>query len=289
MGMNAADDMQAKSVNSGKKIFCTDIDDTLVNTDKSLCEENRIALEEFLASGSYLVISSGRAPAGIAPLIKSLGLYGRPNVYISSYNGALITNTDGSEVIYSSPIPLEWVFEVFRYAHDFGIQVQTYTKDTVISDIETDNIYKYCKIQKIPPQIVEKIDDVLTQEPPKILVLDYDDPEHVARFRRYLEPRVAGRMDLFKSSEFLLEVVVSGNNKGKALHILADYLSVPIENTISAGDEENDLTMIQAAGIGCAMCNGKDVLKEAADYVTVHDNNHGGVAEIIRKFCMPDS
>ena len=84
----------------------------------------------------------------------------------------------------------------------------------------------------------------------------------------------------------MLELVPPGVNKGNAVRFLCGYLGIPIGHSLAAGDAENDLTMIQAAGIGAAMCNGEAFLKEAADYVTLADNNHDGVAEILEKFIL---
>ena len=76
----------------------------------------------------------------------------------------------------------------------------------------------------------------------------------------------------------------AGVSKGDAVRRLAALLGVPIERTIAVGDQENDLPMIRAAGIGCAMANATDALKAEADYVTERDADHSGVAEIIKKF-----
>ena len=78
----------------------------------------------------------------------------------------------------------------------------------------------------------------------------------------------------------------TGLNKGNALMQMAGILGVDVADTIAAGDAPNDLDMIKAAGIGCAMSNGTDEVKAAADYVTERDNNSGGVAEIIEKFVL---
>jgi hydroxymethylpyrimidine pyrophosphatase-like HAD family hydrolase len=55
-------------------------------------------------------------------------------------------------------------------------------------------------------------------------------------------------------------------------------------NSIAAGDEENDISMLSAASVGVCMGNGKQAVKESADYVTVKDNNNGGIGEVIEKF-----
>ena len=56
------------------------------------------------------------------------------------------------------------------------------------------------------------------------------------------------------------------------------------QNAVAAGDEENDISMIEAAGVGVAMANATPRLKECADYITEQDNDHDGIAEVIDKF-----
>ena len=73
-------------------------------------------------------------------------------------------------------------------------------------------------------------------------------------------------------------------NKGNAVCRLCDIMGVDIANAVAVGDASNDLSMIRAAGIGVAMANGMDIVKEAADYITQRDNNHDGVAEVVEKF-----
>ncbi len=56
------------------------------------------------------------------------------------------------------------------------------------------------------------------------------------------------------------------------------------KNTVAAGDEENDISMLKAAAVGVCMANGTPALKEIAAYITEHDNDHDGIAEIIERF-----
>lgn len=64
------------------------------------------------------------------------------------------------------------------------------------------------------------------------------------------------------------------------------YLGIPLENSVAAGDAQNDVEMLQTAHIGAVMCNAFPGIAEYGDYVTQADNNHSGVAEIIRKFIL---
>ena len=76
-----------------------------------------------------------------------------------------------------------------------------------------------------------------------------------------------------------------GIGKGESLLEIAKYYDIPIEDTIAFGDEENDLTMIEAAGIGVAMGNAIDLVKEAADYITL-SNDEDGIADYLEKFVL---
>ena len=144
----------------------------------------------------------------------------------------------------------------------------------------------YCTTLKLPKRIVTDIRKDLTEEPSKIIALEFKDPEKVARFREWIKPQFEGELDVFGSSKFMLEVVPHGVNKGSGLQNLCSLLDIPVENSISAGDAENDEAMIRAAGIGCAMANAMPYLKDIADYVTERDCDHSGVAEILYKFCI---
>ena len=59
-----------------------------------------------------------------------------------------------------------------------------------------------------------------------------------------------------------------------------------MQDTVACGDERNDISMVQAAGVGVAVANARDELKAVADYITVLDNNNGAVAEAINKFIL---
>lgn len=268
---------------NNRKILFTDIDDTLVTTDKNLTEENRTAILQFLKDGNILTISTGRALAGAIRLMKSLDLYGLPNTYISAFNGGQIFDTQKEETLYKKALDQEQIRFVDQCAREYGIHLQAYSDTVVLSESDNRNLRKYCDIQKLPFEIVPDLAEAVSSSC-KLLGVDFFDPANVTGFRSYLKERAGDSMDIFLSNDWLLEIVAKGVNKGAALKFLASRLNIPVENTISAGDQENDVPMIRDAGIGCAMSNAVPMLKEVADYITENDNNHSGIAEIIRKF-----
>ena len=82
-----------------------------------------------------------------------------------------------------------------------------------------------------------------------------------------------------------IEINMEGATKGNALLWLASYLGISREETMAFGDGENDLSMLKAAGIGIAMANGIEAAKEAADEITL-TNDEDGVAAAIERLVL---
>ncbi len=268
-----------------KKIFFTDLDDTLLNRQKEISPGNKRAIEKLLSQGHAAVISTGRALSSAIHSAEALGLIGE-NCYIICFNGGQIYDTGKKELLYSNSVPLEYVKPIFQEARTFDIHIQTYSDTHVVCEKDTFDLQEYARLQNIPVQIVPDVTSALEHAPAKLLALDYRNPEKASKFRQHISRLYEGRLDVFMSNAFMVEMVPPHVNKGNAIHFLCHHLNIPIENSVAAGDAENDLTMIQAAHIGAAMCNGVDLLKEQADYVTKSDCDHDGVAEIIEKFIL---
>ena len=105
-------------------------------------------------------------------------------------------------------------------------------------------------------------------------------------FRKDILAKYGDRLNSFFSCKEYIEIIPKTCGKGLALLRLAEILEIPVEDTIGVGDEANDLTMVEAAGLGVCMANGIPEVKAAADYITERDNNHDGVAEVIEKFVL---
>ena len=95
-----------------------------------------------------------------------------------------------------------------------------------------------------------------------------------------------GQADLYPSSPFFIEAVPMGVAKDASLAALLETMGLTRENLMACGDGLNDRSMIQYAGVGVAMQNAEQPVKDCADYVTEADNNHDGVAEAVEKFIL---
>lgn len=267
------------------KILFLDIDDTLLSTDRTISEENSSAIRRAIEEGHRIVICSGRPLSGILPVARQLDLM-KPGCYLISFNGALIYDCGQKKAVYKKTVPFEDVRYLFRKADEYGLHIQTYDQSTLLLRRDTEESAYYIGRVAIDHRIVPELPDGLREEPYKVLLIDLYDKSRLERFREEALKDLRGRMSLFFSSEYLLECVREGVSKGDAVRWLCAHLDIPIENSVAAGDSENDIAMIEAAHVGCAVKNATQACKNAADYITENDCDHSGVAEIIAKFIL---
>ena len=269
-----------------KKALFLDLDGTLLTDDKRIPEENRAAIDEMLAQGHSVIIASGRPLVSTVFQAEKLGLTSE-GCYLIAFNGGILYDTAKRKVIYKSTLPLDIVTRCFREAEKRGIHIQTYSEDRVLVEPRCDNdiVRLYCSRILMEHEVIPDI-SILREEPVKMLIIDLSDPTPLEEFRKWIASWAEGEIDTFFSSNEYCEIVNTGLNKGNALRQMAELIEIDISDTVAAGDAPNDIAMIEAAGLGCAMSNATDDVKQVAGYVTVKDNNNSGVAEIIRKFIL---
>ena len=282
----------------GKKLIFLDLDGTALTDDKKLPAGNRKAIDEAMAAGHKIVVTTGRPLASARKQAERHGLAG-PGSYIVAFNGGLIYDVEHEKTIFRQTIDLETVREVFAEAARRGVHIQAYRGDKVLVDPQNDDaeLQSYCRLIEVDYEVIPDIAE-LRDEPVKMhssmLALQPGgrDSEAVAAepgliaLRDWINEMYPEKLDAFLSAPVYLEIVSHGMNKGIAVHKMAELLEYPISDTIAIGDEANDIPMIREAGVGAAMCNGLAEAKAAADYVTMADNNHDGVAEVLRKFVL---
>jgi len=270
-----------------QKILFLDLDGTLLNDRKEITSGNRQAIDQALALGHRIVVTSGRPLKSSLEQARRLGLAGE-GCYVIAYNGAMIYDCSAQKVVSRRELDREVLYDVFDYARKQGCYVHTYDHEDVVTEacFNLDNAKRYCSIIGLEHRIIEDVRRDLTETPVKVLFVDYWDRKPLEEAERWLQSVMPGRADWFSSSPYLLEIVSPGTNKGAAVTELCARLGVDVKDSIAAGDEGNDISMIRAAGVGAAMANAIPAVKEAADYVTQRDNNHDGIEEIIRKFIL---
>lgn len=268
-----------------KKILFSDLDGTLLNSQKEISQTNLDAIRKMTEEGHKFVIATGRPIQSAIRIAQEYGFI-TPGFYIASYNGGLIYDCYEKKTIQKYTVPLPYIRYLFDEAAKEGLHCHTYSRTHVVSEHQTDALDHYTKHIGMPGLVVDDVLSALDEEPVKLIVISLDGRGQLAAFRDRLAPWADERLFSTFSSDILLEYANLSSTKGCAVQFLCEYFHIPIENAIAAGDEENDITMIDAAGIGVVMQNGTASTKQHADYITERDNDHDGIAEIVEKFVL---
>lgn len=268
-----------------KRILFLDLDGTLLNDEKQITPGNRAALEGALERGHDMVITTGRPLKSAMNQAHVLGM-DRPGCYLIAYNGAVIYDWAQNKQIFTRSLSFDAVHRVFDKANAMGLHIQTYDTWDVLVEQRCDDaaVRRYCGLIHMDFRVIADVRKDLTEEPVKCLIIDYDRQTDLLKIQDWITENMTEEVDCFFSCDQYLEVVPKGMSKGEAVKMLCANLGVEIENAVAAGDAANDLSMIEAAGIGVAMANGTSQVKAVAQYVTAHDNNHDGIAEVVERF-----
>lgn len=269
----------------GAKILFLDLDGTLFNDAKQVTPENRAALEAARAAGCRIAISTGRALPGAMGIVKEIGLTGE-GCYVSASNGAVLYDCAAGAVLECRRLAVEDARALFDYARERGLHAQTYDREGVVVRPPYDRplVEEYCRINAIPWRVVGGLEE-LEEAPVKVLLVGYGDRTALGLAKAWIGEHLPG-LESFYSAPLFLDVMPAGVNKGYGVTALCRRLGIPVEQSVCAGDEDNDIPMLRAAGVGAAMANAAPAVKAAANYVTARDNNHSGVAEIVERFCL---
>lgn len=265
------------------KLIVSDFDGTLIDDNQQVLPEVRTAIKNYIDCGGVFAVCTGRMTCCILPRVREVGLKG----LVVAYQGTVIADIESGKILKTGGISSENIAEICRNIKELGHPVNVYCGDDLYTDIPKDNKYlqMYEKIVGINAKYVDGdiaeyvLNNRLFCQKVAILVAH----EEQAALYAELFRRLGDRFDVTCSAKVLIEISPLGDNKGEAVKFLANKFGIPIEKTVAAGDNLNDLSMIKVAGIGVAVGNATEDLKKAADFVSV-SNNEGAIAQIIEKF-----
>lgn len=268
-----------------KRMLFMDLDGTLLNDRKEITPGNRAALEAALQRGHGVIIATGRPLKSAMTQARKLEL-DKPGCFLIAYNGAMIYDWEKNEQVFARTLRIPTVLDIFDYVNRQGFHIQTYDTWDVLVEPRCDNdiVRGYCDLIRMDFKVIPSVHTDVREEPVKVLIIEKEDLAGIQRLQQEIGTHFGDQVDTFFSNPTYMEVVPVGMNKGQAVKMLCQMLNVPIENAVAVGDAANDLSMIEAAGIGVAMANGTNEVKLVANYVTTCDNNHDGIAEVVERF-----
>ncbi len=263
------------------ELLVLDVDGTLVNSKKEITEATRRAVVTCQENGVKVAIASGRCTEGIRHQASEIGL-DRYGGYIVSYNGGRITNCRTGEVVYDIPLPDGMIHELYDYSQQEHTGILTYYDGKIIAHSDTDPYItvdaKGCDIPICVPGDFHRE----VNFPVNKCILT-GEPEHLAKLEKKAAKDFEGRLSVYRSEEFYLEMMPLGVDKAYGMAKLLERLGYSRSQMVCCGDGFNDLPMIVYAGLGVAMGNAPDALKEKADYVAP-SCDEDGLVDVIDRF-----
>jgi len=274
--MELGGDYMNQKLDNIKMIFI-DIDGTLYNTEKQVTEYTKNILNIVKDKGIYVVLCSGRSNKDVCEISKDVNA----SKYVISSNGAL----------------------VYNYVDDLDIFESVMEKESL------EKMWTLCENEKKWELIIESKEQVYINElmfrrrPERFIKIDkIDDISNKNIFQMVLNIEESGKDDKVKEILEKEEKIWAPNygvgvtcaffdinnkniDKGIGIKHLIENLGIKKEETIGFGDGVNDLAMFRECGIGVAMGNAEEKLKDMADYITQTNDEHG-VAKFIEKYIL---
>lgn len=265
------------------RILVLDLDGTLTNQKKEITEHTRETLIRAQEAGVKIVLASGRPTYGIMPLARQLEL-DKYEGYILAYNGGQIIDCKTGELMYENVLDPAVYPYLYQCAKSNGFQILSYKGEYIISeDAENQYVKHEAFLNRMPSKTVPNFLDIINFPVAKCLIVG--DPEPLAKLEPTMKEKLQDKMNVFRSEPFFLELVPRGIDKARCLSVLLQELDMTPQEMIACGDGFNDLSMIEYAGMGVAMANAQEVVKKAANYITL-SNEEDGVAYAVEEFIL---
>ncbi|MBR1803043.1 MAG: HAD family phosphatase [Clostridia bacterium] len=288
------------------KLVAIDLDGTLLNSYGQITEKSKNVIQKAVQKGVNVVLTSGRNAMSVQNLATEIGA----DHYIICGNGAMVYDLQKKQMIYHQFLEKRKILQLVRICEENSIYYSVYTENGIIAKSLNYNVLYYHQENSGKPDskktninIVQNIDAYIRerQEEDYIKMTICDDNQII--FNRMIQNlkkvRDVDVLDVAHMSRKLIKLgtevyemeyfytEISGQNvdKWNAIAHLMDLLSISADEVMAIGDNVNDKTMLQNAGLGVAMENSAPYIKEFADVVTL-DNHSDGVAKAIEDYIL---
>lgn len=274
------------------KMFVTDFDNTLLRTDRTVSDVTVNTIKEFERRGGKFVLATGRMLSTIIKTIEPYGFHGE----LIAFQGGEVVDIDTGEVLYKryvDPTDAQKLLGLIRkrgyyaqiyangkyYVNRYAARTRVYEGfNSLKAEIAGEDMWGFCEKNGLSlDKIVFGLDDDGSG----------DTYEKVISVIEEMSEIFGGRMVFNSSNILLIEAVNTGCTKGEAVEFVARRNGIKREEVICMGDALNDASMVKWAGLGVAVSNATDDLKQMADLVTV-SCDEDAVGKIIREYCLEE-
>lgn len=259
----------------------SDYDHTLANESSQVSARNQSAIQEFQKAGGRFMLCTGRMFAAARVVAKKVGLKGD----IIAYNGALIGNIESGEVSYQTLLNKEVALKLIHDLEkepDFSVRI--YVGDTMYTEKEDSKVRAYADIYNASYCVTgEPLYDYFSKNSEDIVLIRAiaSEAKVLELYKKY---RAQGSADynVVVSMANFLEFISPNADKGITFQYYCEKNGINPQKVVTFGDNYNDINMIKYVGLGVAVSNGVDELRENADYICP-TNEDDGVGKTLEK------
>ena len=276
------------------KLILLDVDGTLATSQKQISPDTKAALLKVQEGGVKLALCSGRPDRGLYPWAEELRMTEYGGFFVC-YNGGRVLDCRTGKVLFDQPLPIEDAKAVLEHMRRFQVMPMVsrgeymYVTDVFRHDIrpglpgfpEIFNVMRY-EARGNGYLLCEKRDlaAFLDFSPNKILT--YGDPCYLREHWREMAEPFAERLACMFTAPFYFEFTAKGVDKARAIDSALSPLGYAPSEMMAFGDAQNDVSMLRYAGLGVAMGNAVDEVRQLADEVTA-SNDEDGIARSLYK------
>lgn len=268
-----------------KNALFFDLDGSLLSDEKEISPITKALLFQSVEKGHLFVINTGRPLESALRLVKKLGIEDITD-YIAAFNGGVVYNCKTQTIEDRTCLDADILQTVRNIAKELGIHFHTYSDFEVLSEKDTEEFKYYTNYVNLPGKLVDDV-TISSPTPYKILLMNFEDRNKLFEARKRFEDALGDRITVMFSNDKFLEIIPRESGKGSSLRKICNLAGIKVQNSYAFADEENDISLCEAAGKSVCLINGNPKLKAVSSYITFRDNNHDGLADFLEFFAEP--
>lgn len=273
------------------KMVSMDLDETLLNTEKVITKSFESFVQKLKSNNIIPVVATGREYYSAHKFVGN-----NVDIDLICNNGNVIRDNLTGKVHYVNPISDEDLKRVMA----FDDNDEVYTSLHIQRDDGIDLVYKKKNFKKFEGTYVDAfrgrnlaLDDFENLEGNPLSIVFAGSHDDLVALRNRMRDKISDRfnfhiMKIRREPKWMLEVLQKSGDKFYGVKKYAEIRGIDLEDVAAIGDDSNDVMLIENVGLGIAMKNGVERLRERADVVSDYDNNSDGAVKILDKVLFGD-
>lgn len=286
------------------KLVAIDLDGTLLNSYGEVSQGTKESIKKAIDNGVEVVLASGRPISSVEDLANELNA----NHYLISGNGAIVYDISKKEIVYDKFLDKEQVLNIIKICEENSIYYNIYTENDVLTKslnyntlfYYSENTHKQEEKRTNINILTDVYEYVKRAEDERYLKITICDQSQIVFNSIIKKIKTIPNIDILDVAHMSKKIIKSGTedipveycyteitnqnvNKWTALEYIIKEINITKEEVVGIGDNINDKEMIENAGLGVAMGNSTQIIKEIAK-IEVATNNDEGVKEVFDKY-----